>query len=66
MPADLQLFADATVLLVEDQATVRRMIRRMLNPAAVVEANDGEHAIELVERDEARRSPGSSGSRQGS
>ena len=41
------------MLLVDDEVTVRRMIRRMLEPASVVEADDGEHAMELVERDEA-------------
>ena len=53
MADDLQISGDVTVLLVEDDVLVRGMIRRMLEPASVVEANDGEHAIELVERDEA-------------
>jgi two-component system C4-dicarboxylate transport response regulator DctD len=43
----------ATVLLVEDDTSVRRAVRRMLqlSGAVVVEAADGSEAIDLIERD---------------
>jgi two-component system, NtrC family, C4-dicarboxylate transport response regulator DctD len=43
----------ATVLVVEDDANVRRAVRRMLqlNGAMVVEAADGGEAIDLIEAD---------------
>ena len=46
----------ATLLLVEDDASVRRSLRRLLDPhrTTLVEAADGEHAIRLIERDEAQ------------
>lgn len=46
----------ATLLLVEDDASVRRSLRRLLNPhrTTLVEAADGEHAIRLIEQDEAQ------------
>ena len=53
MTDDLQMAGEVTVLLVEDRTTERVAIRRMLQPASVVEANDGKQAIQLVERDEA-------------
>jgi len=44
-----------TVLVADDDPVVRRTVRRMLDleQAAVVEARDGEHAIRLVDQDEA-------------
>ncbi len=46
----------ATLLLVEDDASVRRSLRRLLDPhrTTLVEAADGEHAIRLIEQDEAQ------------
>src|SRR3954465_8622469 len=46
----------ATLLLVEDDASVRRSLRRLLDPhrTTLVEAADGEHALRLVEQDEAQ------------
>jgi DNA-binding NtrC family response regulator len=46
----------ATLLIVEDDPSVRRALRRMLEPGrtSVIEAADGEHAIRLIERDEAQ------------
>jgi CheY-like chemotaxis protein len=40
------------VLVVDDESMVRRLVRRMLEPAvcAVVEAEDGESALRLIER----------------
>jgi FixJ family two-component response regulator len=46
----------ATLLLVEDDASVRRSLRRLLDPhrTTLVEAADGEHALRLIEQDEAQ------------
>jgi CheY-like chemotaxis protein len=46
----------ATLLIVEDNPSVRRSLRRMLEPerTSVIEAVDGRDAILLIERDEAR------------
>jgi CheY-like chemotaxis protein len=46
----------ATLLVVEDDPSVRRSLRRTLQPErnSVIEAADGEHAIRLIERDEAQ------------
>ena len=46
----------ATLLIVDDDPSVRRSLRRMLEPerTSVIEATDGEHAIRVIERDEAR------------
>jgi DNA-binding NtrC family response regulator len=46
----------ATLLLVDDDPSLRRSLRRMLdsNRISLVEAADGEHAIRLIERDEAQ------------
>jgi DNA-binding NtrC family response regulator len=45
----------ATLLVVDDEATVRRSLRRVLGleRVAVLEAADGEEAIRVIERDEA-------------
>jgi CheY-like chemotaxis protein len=45
----------ATVLVADDDPVVRRTVRRMLEleQAVVVEARDGEHAIRIVDEDEA-------------
>jgi two-component system C4-dicarboxylate transport response regulator DctD len=52
-PLDLCLPDGATVLIVEDDANVRRALRRMLelNGAVVVEAGDGGQAIDAIEGD---------------
>jgi two-component system C4-dicarboxylate transport response regulator DctD len=52
-PLDLRLPDGATVLVVEDDANVRRALRRVLelNGAVVVEAGDGGQAIEAIEED---------------
>jgi DNA-binding NtrC family response regulator len=44
----------ATVLVVDDESMVRTLVRRMLEPGmcAVVEAEDGESALRLIERDQ--------------
>jgi DNA-binding NtrC family response regulator len=46
----------ATLLIVEDDPSVRRSLRRMLEPerTSVIEAVDGRDAMLLIERDEAR------------
>jgi len=46
----------ATLLIVDDDASLRRSLRRMLEPEriSVVEAADGEQAIRVIERDEAQ------------
>ena len=46
----------ASLLLVEDDLLVRRALRRLLQleGAAVVEAEDGEQALQVIERDEAQ------------
>jgi CheY-like chemotaxis protein len=45
----------ATLLVVDDDPSLRRSLRRMLDPNRIflVEAADGERAIRLIERDEA-------------
>jgi len=52
----LQIPDGATLLIVEDDPSVRRSLRRMLESerSSVLEAADGEHAIGVIERDEAR------------
>ena len=44
----------ATVLVVDDESMVRTLVRRMLEPGVcvVVEAEDGESALRLIERDQ--------------
>jgi DNA-binding NtrC family response regulator len=46
----------ATLLIVEDDPSVRRSLRRLLDPqrTSVIEAVDGEDAIRVIERDAAR------------
>ena len=46
----------ATVLIVDDDPSLRRSLRRMLEPerTSVIEAADGEDAIRVIERDEAQ------------
>src|SRR5690242_12566918 len=50
-----QLPDGAMVLVADDDPILRRMVRRMLEQerVAVVEAHDGEHAIRIVDHDEA-------------
>lgn len=50
-----QLPDGAMVLVADDDPVLRRMVRRMLeqDQVAVVEAQDGEHAIRIVDHDEA-------------
>jgi len=47
---------EATLLLVEDDPSLRRSLRRLLEleRASVIEAANGEDAIDVIERDEAR------------
>ncbi|MGN6390714.1 MAG: response regulator [Gemmatimonadales bacterium] len=53
--SNLQLPDGSMVLVADDDPVLRRMVRRMLedNQVAVVEAQDGEHAIRIVDHDEA-------------
>jgi DNA-binding NtrC family response regulator len=46
----------ATLLIVDDDPSLRRSLRRMLQPGrtSVIEAADGEHAIRVIERDQAQ------------
>jgi len=52
----LQIPDGANLLIVEDDLSVRRSLRRILDPVrtSVIEAVDGEDAIHVIERDEAR------------
>ena len=52
----IQIPDGATLLLVDDDPSVRRSLRRMLEPegTSVVEAADGEQALRVIERDEAQ------------
>ena len=46
----------ANLLIVDDDPSLRRSLRRMLEPerTSVIEAADGEHALRVIERDEAQ------------
>jgi DNA-binding NtrC family response regulator len=52
----LQILDGATLLIVEDDSSLRRSLRRILGSkrTTVIEAADGEQAIRLIERDEAQ------------
>jgi len=54
--ANFQIPDGATLLIVDDDPSVRRGLRRMLElqRASVVEAADGEQAIRMIEQDEAQ------------
>ncbi len=45
-----------TVLVIDDEAGIRRLVQRMLEPnlCQVVEAEDGEHGLRLIERADPR------------
>lgn len=53
---DSQIPDGAALLVVEDDVYVRRALRRMLQleGASVIEAADGEQALQVIERDEAQ------------
>ena len=52
----LQIPDGASLLIVDDDPSARRSLRRMLQAGrtSVMEAADGEHAIRVIERDEAQ------------